>query len=137
MVEVVHRNQPKAWVSGRVGHGMGDYLSLGDMEVPLKKVNQAWEGVDVTNDSWGYAWYYNNWKSPKVILKNLVSTVARGGTYMLNVGLDGMGDIPAYASKTLRSSGKWIQRYPQIVYGAQASPWTHTMPWGDVVQLGD
>ena len=134
LVEVVNRNQPNALVSGRVGHGMGDYLSLGDMEVPLKKVNDAWEGVDVTNDSWGYAWYDNNWKSPKIILKNLVSTVARGGTYMLNVGLDGMGDIPPYAASTLRVSGKWIQKYPQIVYGAKSSPWTHVMPWGDVVQ---
>lgn len=134
LVEVVNRNQPNALVSGRVGHGMGDYLSLGDMEVPFKKVTDAWEGVDVTNDSWGFAWYDTNWKSPKQILKNLVSTVARGGTYMLNVGLDGKGDIPSYASSTLRTSGKWIQRYPQVVYGATYSPWTHAMPWGDVVQ---
>ena len=89
LVEVVHHNQPNALVSGRVGYDMGDYQTLGDMEIPLENVEGLWESVDVTNDSWGYAWYDQNWKTPKQIVMNLVSTVARGGTYMLNVGPDG------------------------------------------------
>ena len=34
LVEVVHRNQPRALVSGRIGYNLGDYQTLGDMEVP-------------------------------------------------------------------------------------------------------
>ncbi|MDR1456396.1 MAG: alpha-L-fucosidase [Tannerella sp.] len=133
LVDVVHRNQPRALVSGRVGYDMGDYRTFGDMEIPLENVDGLWEGVDVTNDSWGYAWYDENWKTPKQILSNLISTVARGGTYMLNVGPDSQGHIPAPAQDALRAAGKWLTRYPQVVYGAGASPWKHALPWGDAV----
>ena len=78
LVEVVHQNQPGALVSGRAGHELGDYQTLGDMEVPIVNVDGLWESVDTTNDSWAYAWYDENWKSPQQILERLVACVARG-----------------------------------------------------------
>jgi alpha-L-fucosidase len=134
LMDLVHKNQSKAYVSGRIGHGLGDYQTLGDMEVPHENVEGLWEAVDVTNDSWAYAWYDENWKSPKEILKRLISTVARGGTYMLNVGPKGDGSIPEEAEKALRASGRWIDTYPQVIYGVDASPWQHALPWGDVTR---
>ena len=131
LVKIVNKNQPNALVSGRAGHGLGDYKSFGDMNIPEKNAPGLWESVDVTNDSWGYAWYDNNWKSPKRILTNLVSTVARGGTYMLNIGPAPDGSIPQVAQYALKTSGDWIKRYPQVVYASGASPWGHAMPWGD------
>lgn len=137
LVDVVHKNQPGAFVSGRVGHGLGDYSTLGDMEVPRKNVPGLWESVDVTNDSWGYAWYDENWKSPKTILTNALSTIARGGNYMLNIGPKGDGTVPQPAALALRSAGNWIKRYPEIVYKSGRSPWGHALPWGDVVTRGN
>ena len=133
LVEVVHRNQPNTLVAGRVGYDLGDYQTLGDMEVPLENIEGLWEGIDVTNDSWGFAWYDENWKTPKQILTVLLSTVARGGTLMMNIGPDGLGRVPERAKQSLLSAGKWIARYPQVVYGTDASPWHHALPWGDVV----
>ncbi len=132
LVEVVRKNQPNALVSGRAGHNLGDYLSFGDMNIPVRNVNGLWETVDVTNDSWGYAWYDENWKSPKRILKSVISTVARGGTYMLNVGPKPDGTIPIEAQNALRGSGEWIDKYPQVIYKADPSPWGKALPWGDV-----
>ncbi|WP_276166050.1 alpha-L-fucosidase [Zobellia alginiliquefaciens] len=132
LVEVVRKHQPNAMISGRAGHGLGDYKSLGDMNIPIKNISGLWETVDVTNDSWGYAWYDQNWKSPKRILKSIISTVARGGTYMLNVGPEPDGTIPVQAQESLKESGEWIRRYPQVVYNSDASPWGHALPWGDV-----
>src|SRR5690606_25227190 len=137
LVEVVHRNQPGAYVSGRVGHGMGDYTTLGDMEIPKKKVPGLWETVDVTNDAWGYAWYDHNWKSPTQIVRNVVSTIARGGTYMLNLGLKGDGNRPAEARYLLERSGQWIRINPEVVYHASPSPWQQAFPWGDAVVQGN
>lgn len=137
LVAVVRKNQPKALISGRAGHGLGDYLSLGDMNIPTKNVEGLWETVDVTNDSWGYAWYDENWKSSKLILKNVISTIARGGTYMLNIGPKPDGGIPKEAVNSLRESGKWIHKYPQIIYKAEPSPWGHALPWGDVTVSGN
>jgi alpha-L-fucosidase len=91
----------------------------------------------VTNHSWGYSWYDAAWKTPKEILTSLLSVIARGGSYMLNVGPDGQGRVPEAAQRSLRSAGKWIARYPQIVYGTDPSPWQHALPWGDVITRGD
>ncbi len=137
LVELVHKNQPRALVSGRAGHGLGDYQTLGDMEVPQHNIEGMWESVDTTNDSWAYAWYDEYWKSPKEILKRLIACVGRGGTYMLNIGPRGDGSVPERAAKTLTLSGQWIQRYPQVVYNTDASPWQHALPWGDVTRKGN
>jgi alpha-L-fucosidase len=132
LIDVVRKNQPNALVSGRAGHGLGDYQSLGDMDVPNANVEGMWEAVDTTNDSWAYAWYDEYWKTPQEILRRLIACVGRGGTYMLNIGPRGDGSVPERAQRALRGAGDWIKRYPQVVYGTDASPWQHALPWGDV-----
>jgi len=137
LVDVVRKNQPNALVSGRAGHGLGDYQTLGDMEVPTHNVEGMWESVDTTNDSWAYAWYDEYWKTPKTILSRLIACVGRGGTYMLNIGPTGEGTVPERSARTLRDAGEWVHRYPQVVYDTEASPWKHTLPWGDVTVKGN
>lgn len=133
----VREAQPNAMLCSRIGHGMGDYVSNGDMEVPPRNIEGLWETCDTTNDSWSYAWYDQNWKDTDEIVERVVATVGRGGTYLLNIGPDGTGRVPAQAAKFLRRSGEWIKRYPQVVYGAGASPWGRTLPWGDVTTQGN
>ena len=136
LAEMVRKLQPNAMLCSRIGHGMGDYASKGDMEVPPRNIEGLWETCDTNNDSWSYAWYDNNFKSPKEILHRLVATVGRGGSYLFNVGPDGKGNIPEIGQKFLRQSGEWIKRYPQVVYNAGSSPWGHALPWGDVTANG-
>ncbi len=137
LAALVRETQPGALLCSRVGYGLGDYASKGDMEVPPRNIEGLWETCDTTNDSWAYAWYDQNWKDGKEILHRLVATVGRGGTYLLNVGPDGTGRIPAQAAKYLIHAGEWIKRYPQVVYSAGASPWGHAQPWGDVTTTGN
>lgn len=137
LAELVRRKQPNAMLCSRIGHGMGDYLSLGDMEVPLRNHEGLWETCDTTNDSWSYAWYDQNWKDSKEILHRLVSTVGRGGTYLLNVGPDGKGRIPDKAARYLVEAGEWVKKHPAAVYSASPSPWGHAQPWGDVTRSGN
>lgn len=132
LAEMVRELQPKAMMGSRIGHGMGDYASKGDMEVPTQNIEGLWETADTNNDSWSYAWYDNNFKSPKVIVGRLIETIARGGSYLFNVGPDPKGAIPEIGVKFLKEAGSWIKRYPQVIYAAGASPWGHKLPWGDV-----
>lgn len=132
LVAIVHSNQPNAMVSGRAGHDLGDYQTLGDMEIPVANQAGLWESVDTINDSWAYAAYDENWKTPKEILHRLISCVARGGTYMLNIGPRGDGSVPERSAQSLRAAGAWLRQNPGVVYGAEASPWGHALPWGDV-----
>lgn len=135
--DLVRELQPGALLCSRIGYGMGDYTSHGDMEVPPENIDGMWETVDTTNDSWSYAWYDTNWKSADEILRRLISTVARGGTYMLNVGPDGRGRIPETCQRFLREAGDWIRRNPDVIYAAGPSPWRHEVPWGDVTVAGN
>ena len=133
----VRELQPNAMMCSRVGYGMGDYASNGDMEVPNVNTPGLWETCDTNNDSWSYAWYDNNFKSPKITLQRLISTIARGGSFLFNVGPDAKGNIPEVGQKFLRETGEWIKKYPQVVYAAGASPWGHRLPWGDVTTQGN
>lgn len=135
--DLVRATQPKALLGSRIGYDLGDYQSLGDMEVPPEKVEGLWESCDTTNDSWSYVWYDTNWKTPREILHRLVSTSARGGTYLLNVGLDGTGVAPMQCQEFLKESGQWIKEHPQVIYGASSSPWRYAMPWGDITTQKD
>ena len=135
--DLVRSTQPKALLGSRIGHGMGDYESLGDMEVPPERVDGFWESCDTTNDSWSYAWYDSNWKSPKVILHRLVSTAARGGNYLLNIGPDGKGAVPAECQEFLKQAGTWLKAHPEVTYGSGPSPWRYAMPWGDITVRKD
>jgi alpha-L-fucosidase len=137
LVELVRDLQPNAMLCSRVGHGMGDYASKGDMEVPPANIKGLWETCDTNNDSWSYAWYDNNFKSPKIILHRLISTIGRGGSYLFNVGPDGKGNIPVIGVKSLEEAGLWIKKYPQVIYGAGSSPWGHALAWGDVTTQGN
>ena len=137
LANMVRELQPNAMLCSRVGHGMGDYASVGDMEVPPVNIEGLWETCDTNNDSWSYAWYDNNFKSPKEIVHRLVSTVGRGGTYLFNVGPNGLGKVPEIGAEFLLETGKWLREYPQVVYGAGSSPWGHALPWGDVTTQGN
>lgn len=137
LVDLVKQNQPGCLVSSRVGNGMGDYVTLGDMELPVRNIDGLWEGIDVMQVGWGFSREDSEWKSPEYVLRNLLSTIARGGTFMMNVGPDALGRIPEPAARSLVKAGEWIGRYPQVVYGAGPSPWGHALQWGDAVTRGN
>ncbi|MBT3294862.1 MAG: alpha-L-fucosidase [Verrucomicrobia bacterium] len=136
LAQTVRRLQPNAMLCSRIGHGMGDYASKGDMEVPLENIEGLWETCDTNNDSWSYAWYDRNFKSPTEILQRLIATIGRGGTYLLNVGPDGRGMLPEMGAGFLERAGAWIRTYPQVIYKAGTSPWGRALPWGDCTTQG-
>jgi alpha-L-fucosidase len=137
LADLVRDLQPEAMLCSRLGFGLGDYVTHGDMEVPSRNLDILWESCDTNNDSWSYAWYDNNFKGPKEILHRLISTIGRGGTYLFNIGPDGTGKVPDVAVKFLMEAGKWIDRYPQVIYDAGSSPWRHALSWGDVTTKGN
>ncbi|WP_205618105.1 alpha-L-fucosidase [Neotamlana sedimentorum] len=135
--KMVRKLQPNAMLGSRIGYGMGDYASVGDMEVPHRNIEGLWETCDTNNDSWSYAWYDNNFKSPRIILSRLIATIGRGGSYLFNVGPDAKGNIPTIGKEFLLETGQWIKKYPQVIYDAGSSPWGHALSWGDVTTKGN
>lgn len=131
LVDLIRKRQPQALINSRIGNGVGDYSTYGDHEIPPRNVDGLWEAVDTTNDSWGYAWYDENWKDTGEVLRRLIRVTARGGNYMLNIGPRGDGTIPETCAKFLEGAGPWLRRYGKAIYGAKPSPWQRQLPWGD------
>jgi len=107
LVDMVHKYQPRCLVNSRIGNGLGDYTSMGDNEIPEDyKAGGLFETAATLNDTWGYKSFDNNWKDPekvKAIRKHLNE---HGLNYLLNVGPDHLGRIPAPAVEILRAVGK-------------------------------
>lgn len=137
LVNLTRELQPAAMINSRIGNGVGDFRTLGDHSLSEVNHDGLWETIDTTNNSWGYAWYDQNWKSGTEIIRRLTSTVARGGNYMINIGPTGEGEIPAAAKTGLRSAGDWLKDNGETIYGASASPWGRAQSWGDITVQGE
>ncbi len=107
LVDMVHAYQPNCLVNSRVGNGMGDYTSLGDNEITDDfKREGLWETPATLNDTWGYKSFDTNWKSPEKVIALKEHLNARGVNYLLNVGPDYLGRIPAPSVEILREVGR-------------------------------
>ncbi len=135
--DFVHALQPACLVSGRVGHDVGDYGSLGDNEHPEGKVDGAWETPATLNDTWGFKEDDHNWKSLDYLIDLLVNCVSKGVNYLLNIGPTSEGVIPQPSVDLLQQVGAWLDRNGEAVYGTAASPFCNDPMWGRVTMKGD
>ena len=130
LVDLVHRLQPDCLVSGRVGHGLGDYDSAGDNQISVGQVKRDWETPVTMNDTWAFKKDDQNWKSTSILIRQLVQVASRGGNYLLNIGPTSEGTIPQPSVDRLTEVGKWIKVNSEAVYGTGPSPFPYELPWG-------
>ena len=108
----------------------------GDFETPENKIpptgmpGKDWETCMTMNRTWGYRSYDNNWKSAETLVTNLVDIASKGGNYLLNVGPNSLGEIPAPSVARLQAVGEWMKINGEAIYGTTASPFPAGLPWG-------
>ncbi len=83
---MVKKYQPSCLVNSRIGTKLFDYESAGDNEIPTSD-----------KSGWGYKSYDNNWKSTDEVRRLKERINSFGANYLLNVGPDWLGRIPAPA----------------------------------------
>jgi len=74
------------------------------------------------NDTWGFKKDDQKWKSLETIIRNLCDIASKGGNYLLNVGPDSHGEIPAESVKRLAEVGAWMKVNGETIYGTTATP---------------
>lgn len=134
--ELVHSIQPECLVSGRVGHGMGDYGSLGDNQMPLGTPEGDWETPGTLNSSWGYKSFDHNWRKPEEIINAVADLASKGVNYLLNIGPDGLGRVPEPSVDILEKVGQWMRINGEAIHGTAANPFDCEFDWGRVTAKG-
>jgi len=135
--------QPDIIINNRVGKGRDGMAGLnknkdapGDFGTPEQEIPPTglpgvdWESCMTMNGSWGYHAGDPNWKSDTQLIRTLCETASKGGNFLLNVGPNAEGEIPAESVDRLAKVGAWMDVNHEAIYGTYASP----MPgyyWGD------
>lgn len=111
--DMVRKYQPNCMINSRLfdlsGAGnmdLYDYCSGGDNLIPEDAQTIPYEAPATLNDTWGYKAHDQNWKTPEQILKTKAHLNERGINYLLNVGPDHLGRIPAESIRILEAVGK-------------------------------
>lgn len=114
--------------------GMGGFDAAGEWEGDYGTPEQTipgtgvpgvdWETCMTMNETWGFVAKDNSWKSVEALLENLVDIASKGGNYLLNVGPQADGLIPAASVERLSSIGRWMETNGESIYGTEASPFT-------------
>jgi alpha-L-fucosidase len=95
----------------------------GDFSTPEQQITadtkHAWESCMTLNDSWGFNRGDDNWKSPKTVVKNLITCAHDTGNYLLNIGPRGDGSIPEDSVRIFTAVGKWMERNGATIYQSE------------------
>ena len=131
--------KPDVIVNNRVGKRK---LTDGDYETPEQEIPRAalgerlWETCMTLNDTWGYKRDDNNWKSSEGVVRRLADIAGKGGNFLLNVGPDATGVIPAESAHILREAGAWVRANGEAIYGTTYAP-LPAPAWGRLTRKGD
>jgi alpha-L-fucosidase len=128
--DLVHRFQPEALVSSRIGNGLGDFENYGDNEVPPRGAREKpWEALFTHNHSWGFVGHDKTHKTPRQLIRMVANVASRGGNTIINVGPEPSGRLPPVTVRAFEAMGRWLSANGTAIYGAEASP-LDPAPWG-------
>lgn len=116
IVRTVKELQPGCIVSGRIGNGLGEYMTTGDNFIPAVPFEGDWEVPATLNDTWGYSKFDHAWKNAEKLIRILLKINARGGNYLLNVGPKPDGSIPEESVEILDQVGKYVRENADSIF---------------------
>ena len=117
MNDMVFKLQPDIIVNNR--NGLPGDFSTPEQHIQAAEKGRAWETCMTMNDSWGYQKADDDWKSPKTVVRNLITCAKGGGNYLLNIGPKPDGSVPEEEVRTLETVGKWIGKNGSTIYESE------------------
>lgn len=126
------RGRPKdVTYNDRGGIGEHDYTTP-EYTTYANTVVAKWEasrGLDPFSYGYNRATPDNRYMTAEEVVRTLVDIVSKNGNFLLDIGPDFDGTIPAVMQQRLRETGAWLRVNGESVYG--------TSYWSRMAQLGD
>ena len=88
----------------------------------------TWEACQTFSGSWGYYRDEMTWKSPEMLIRMLINTVATGGNLLMNVGPTARGEFDKRAQNALKVYGEWMHANSRSIYGCTMAEPEFTAP---------
>ena len=102
------------WVHGR----HENYLTP-EGQIPDEPLDGPWETCMPMAGAWSY--YPNDtYKPTRELLRQLSDVISRGGNYLLNIGVDGKGNLPQDAVDRLEELADWMRVNSEAIHGTRA-----------------
>jgi alpha-L-fucosidase len=125
IVALLNQHPNLIW-NNRLGGGYKGDTETPEQFIPAKGYpGRDWEACMTMNDTWGFKSHDTNFKSTETLLRNLIDIASKGGNYLLNIGPDSKGNVPAAEIERLQQVGKWLDVNGAAIYG------THPTLFGD------
>ncbi|MGK9477022.1 alpha-L-fucosidase [Melioribacter sp. OK-6-Me] len=146
--ELIHRLQPQCMIGNNHHHAPNEGEDFQMFEKDLPGQNKSGfskdteisklplETCETINNSWGFNLRDKNYKSVKTIVDYLVKAAGNDANLLLNVGPMPNGRIQKEFVDTLRSVGKWLQKYGETIYDTRKGP-IEPHSWGVSTQKGN
>jgi len=113
-----------------------DYLSMNDNIAPAFNLGVYFESAVTMGHSWNFR-ANDNLRSSKFLLEQLINSAGNGGNYLLNVGPDKNGVIPAGMQTRMKTMGDWLKKNGEAIYETMVGPYPYEISWGTITQRQD
>ena len=134
--------QPQIITNNRLLNNREPNAYSGDTETPEQHIpatgfkDRLFEVCMTMNETWGYKTHDQNWKPAADLIRKLIDISSKGGNFLLNVGPNAQGEIPAPSVERLREFGAWLHANQESIYGTTASLFRR-LPWGRSTTKGN
>jgi len=118
LAAMARRHQPRLIVVDRTVGGRYENYRTPEQEVPEKPLPYVWETCMTMGDQWSFK-PNDNYKSTHRLIHQLADIVGKGGNFLLNVGPQPDGELPAAAVARMREIGAWLKVNGNAIYGTR------------------